>query len=1008
MKKKFLTIVFAILSLLILVPSIGFSLWFFIDNPSNPDIEINTNAGGVHSGIDDVKENYTGIKEKGKTYDIYFFPSTLYTQYYYNYLANSDYLLDVEQDQNGNVVMPEDLFGYIEVDSSLNKNFIYEKDGTSTSNPLSSSDTSKGDLAYINYVFNNFDINRDRNVSGFYQDYSQLAASYVQYSEEDFINGDASNGLDDYHYTWDYASRDFGDPNDLTLPVYYYYQFQYKWTYLNGREHTDNYNNYFQTGKENYNKSDGQFNYRNIYRYDRFGCWSDKRVNFSGDNYTIDKTYKDSNGSIVSQTSDPNPLRFNGTVVDIGRYIPVKITVTDALPVNLYESAIAFPESSMGDRNKRSDDAPNAWYNYSFGGWGYFDDKNNFSISGIKNDGNNINFLTDSFTTLDCTGLFDIMKNLEEFAVYNSNTDTYEIRLFPIYSNGKDYQYVGDTIKSGLRDGLKLNFSPLKNLEPMVFDAGESDRPVQGPDGDVVRRAFDNMNKTGQAADATDYLIDYYFTYDLKNQNDVDIETARISNFRYNHESYHQMNVQIAFLDRGDSWFDYDINWDGNWLPSDGSLNLMSGYIANPILNENGTINRWDSSNLEHVFASDGLYNIYIFVHNNLQYPSTGYDDYSHYVYDNLEKLYPGKNITIVDFNGSSDGGIVQLQGNTNYVIGVERIIEAKFIQDVPLESDETLLTQNVKNAYDNSLNLLKQNERIELVSDSVNEKLFKFGQGIVENHKVINDFSYESIINSLNKQLINNESIYLIKNVDFTNYSSLNDAAFTFKLNKASDRFFSYHNQDLYDDVNKDNLKEGVTTDAIIYTYSDGSMSDVFVPIEYFFEFVESNNTTNYPYFKPRHTAYLGMYDFILYFDGEGYQIYCYRHYNITVKVYLKNPTHGDSSGEGYAIPDESSLLWSRQTFVGSYANTQDLGSTGAGYGSFVNDISFEDAMKNYFAKNMNEGEIYYVRDHVTGIDLFSIQKSNGVVEVKNEVSNFKIRKNYLLYIAGPYSLGN
>ncbi len=984
MKKKLIYILFSLISILIVIPSFAFSYFYFFDNSnSSGDSSLNDNHYDIDSnetGIDDIKENFTGIKEEGKEYTIYFFPSSLYTQYYYNQLhsENNNYLVPYQNNIN-----PEDLFGYID---GNNKRYIFrdevdEERQTALDSSINGKD--KGDLGYVNYIHSTFDTLRDADKVNVGNNADILVASYVQYSGDDYKDGQASNGMDDYHYTWDYASRDFGDPADRVLPIYYYHDFKYKYTYNNwsGRVVEVEVNNPpFQVSNAQLSKDNGQFNYDNIYRYDRFGFWPNNRVNFINPDSSNNFSYYLNGNNIVSKVED------SSSSYDLGRYLPIKITVTDTMSLSLYESLIDFPEADMGDRNKDNGN-PNAWYNYVFSGWGYFDSNNVFSLTSSST--TNVNYLEDSFTSFDVKNTFDIMSNLDHY----DQDDDGIIRLFPIFSNGKDYQNLsGSTeIKDGLRDSYKLafdSFEPNRDLDNNCVNFGNLGGPFEYEDKcDDRIDQFEKGTLYGFNDINVDFDVDNYFLYD-KNESNINIQVARLLNFNYNShfaDSNQPMCLQGAFIKEG------SYGWT-SWEPHYGTLNLKNSRIVR--LDEN---NQWVSDETYGFSRGEGLYNIYVFSYNTVEFG--GSFGLINFVNNDLELLYPGKNINIVSLTDQNSP--LYTYENTSFIVGIEKVLEVKFADG--LNSDSSLNDQ-VETKYVDAPSMLRDSNPVYLKEDVLDSKNFVFGQGLVENHQTINDFIMDdSNFNIDNSETPLNENIFfVIKNIDFTNYSSINEAAFQIKLFLNDDTSSQFIFNDPYENSSDENpsLKENESFDALIYNPSDKNnvtSEEIFIPASYYFEIAENDGFG----YVPRHTTYFGMYDFILYFNGSNYELYCYRHFNVRVSLFSENPGHVSDINDpyyGYAEYNQDNLIWERQTFVGSYANLSDNGIYYKSSDNLNPTLSFKDAITDYL-KDKSDGT-YFIKDHVTGITIIKIIKNGDEITPTLEVDSFRIRKNFYLYL--------
>lgn len=962
-KRRILSIFIMVLALIVLVPSFALSYFYFNSPSINDDTTIN--GGNQNSGIDDIEENYTGNKDdSSKEYTIYFFPSVLYTQYYYNQLTGitGTNTLAIEPIEGVN---PEDWFGYNELtydessDTITSTTFYYDRTtglhnsydfnndvifATGKNAETSNSSKPYGDIAYMNFLVDTYEDNRDvriipaPGITDIYweeehhrgdleirnHDHQLLSETYLPYTADDFATGQASNGMDDYHYSYDTYGRDFGDPMDEAESEYF--------------DESSSFQNQGEDAKS-LHKYDGQFNYDNIYRYDRFGFWPENRANINPDEpFVIYKYYDvvyynnlifDYDGSMTVKRSSEFKTNSssNDTNLRLGRYLPYKLTVNDYLPIDYYENLIDFPESDMGDRNLYPDNnnLKNPQYNYSFAGWGYFDpETKEFSVP-LGKDGDN-NVINKVFTSDNVNDTFDIMSNLEKYADEDG-----VIRLFPIFSNGKDY--ADDPNDSSANDDF-------------AFRLKFNDKP--------------------QADLSYTYNIDNYFLRNGVSTNNISL--TRIQNFRY----------------------------DSSYNESDKYINVEASTANDYVDSNEGWKTSSNSTNLEITLDDNhGLYNIYIFAYN-------GTDDSvlsDANIKETISYFYPNKNVSNIFYDVDKING---LEGtHLKYIIAFERISDVKFIEglDANLSFDDQV--DNEK--YNSSQSMLKQSNDVYLAEGVINKDSFVIGDGIEQGHKVISDFDYSNITYNPSDTPLNNDNIYLIKNINFTNYSGLNESSFQIKLNinSASSEHFIFNDPYINGDDQTNIEFKDEKYDALIYNPSGERLNDenIFIPASYYFQEI-GNETTGFG-FKPRHSVYLGMYDFILLYNEElsNYELYCYRHSNINVSVYSNNQS--DSDNDGYVDRNNNELIWSRETFIGSFIEQGNIGESGFASG-LIGNQTFANTMRSYLSNKADTSNTYYLRDHVTGFDLFKFtyDQESKVWNLEKLLNDFRIRKNYIFYI--------
>lgn len=187
--------------------------------------------------------------------------------------------------------------------------------------------------------------------------------------------------------------------------------------YQSGGQITKNVN--YNTG---YTKQyEEQFQNRRQFRNDRFGFWTD-----------------------FYDLNDLNNLEYAKNNQGVGsRYLPIKITVNGNLSPDILSSILPNVLASMCDYYEYFDATSNCWtYNK------YDNDGN------IVKDSALYSTAIDGFTPKDITNIFDIMQSPE-----NYDDDANVIRLYPVFSNGKNYFHDYSTPASeGGKDPVKAEF----------------------------------------------------------------------------------------------------------------------------------------------------------------------------------------------------------------------------------------------------------------------------------------------------------------------------------------------------------------------------------------------------------------------------------------------------------------------------------------------------------------------------------------------------------------------
>ena len=166
------------------------------------------------------------------------------------------------------------------------------------------------------------------------------------------------------------------------------------------------------------------------YRNDRFGFWAP--FYDWDDKNNADSTLK--------------------TEYSASRYLPIKITVNGNLTPDDMAKIIPSVESSMFDNHLYFDFTANGW-TYARSTAGEFEYDN--AIGG--------------FTAKDLNYIFDIMQNPSKYASVEDGENI--IRLFPVFSNGKNYKSDKDAVveaKFGAGDALRANFTYTDDAKPTI------------------------------------------------------------------------------------------------------------------------------------------------------------------------------------------------------------------------------------------------------------------------------------------------------------------------------------------------------------------------------------------------------------------------------------------------------------------------------------------------------------------------------------------------------------
>lgn len=460
--RKYIISILSILLTMIFCIGLAFSYWYFgkIEGAAESPVMLKQ---------DDIEEN-NETTSLSSVYTIYFFPSALYINDYIDYL---DKITSTK---------PEDLYGYIEPSLDDFGNVIYNGNGSVQydrhSSKMYSRHTYGGDGGYIGEKLmehttttgtnstDSTDSTTDTNsttTTTIGSDYSSLylvedTKSYISTDRTtrtgkltDILTNSAAYPTAYNAYTTYYTSDRQYDtlsktstvtngPKKWSDKIYAYYDSDKDGEITDDTK--DSFPRYYigdgdldETPLDNF-KNDTQYLRRNQHVYDRFGAW--RYVEY-GD----------------------------------GRFMPLKIIVDENFSFEYLSEVMKEPISSMCDNNQ--------WFNLTFSEWAYVDTHTASSegytlpyYASIAKDFSGISAkqfrVTNAFKSFDMAQTFDVMQDFSKYADEDN-----VIRLFPTFSNGKNYIAATDV----------GNYTSDKN----AFGAGVSATTVGG--GDTLAADFD-------------------------------------------------------------------------------------------------------------------------------------------------------------------------------------------------------------------------------------------------------------------------------------------------------------------------------------------------------------------------------------------------------------------------------------------------------------------------------------------------------------------------------------
>lgn len=890
MSKILRKIVFLICIVFLGFTSFGFSYFYFEYLRTQ---EVNIDNSGFN--VDDIKENYsfneTAVDDK--TYTLYFFPSAAYMHLYESYL-----------DDKTNVAKPEEQFGYKEVQYNEVGNILLDSNGNTIyklSDETGKYDTDSNvtyDGAYRKYIGVEFSCNY----------FEADGTKYYAYSSDGAYMQTQNNltAVDGYKRTWGVPNEEFniktGDSNRV----------------------------------ENYNG-------HNQYSLDRLGCWDDC--------YYYGYTVSDGNGDLA-----PRDMLIEGdypslTTLDdtnTGRYLPIKVTVTNTMSTSIMEKAIQDIFTSMGNGY--------GIHNYSFVEWTYVKDPNGtytLPYSGTTNNEDSTNTpVGEAFQPIPTDTYFDMFSNLSEYADSEG-----VIRLFPLFSNGKKTGATTYTTGGGAANKLTIGYS----------DGSDNTYKYPFFTSDVYNDGDGYFSYTDETSGSSVTTI---------------LESQYIRLFRYNNIEITKENNINSLLFSADYLGGSKKPTCGVWQ-GEFRFQYQIEDVATTLLENYG----------------EGLYSFYVFVANYSYQQGTSWSDYptsSNQFPDTFDGFY--ENIVSQAVNGKfstlKNKQLNRIEVTDNYlndfrssptVVAFEKVDELKAINDIEVDdSSDELSSDNL---------------------DSFIKKQYEYSDGFYSNSSSIYEATYDedtskySIVGD--EISSSNPYIYVAKNVDFINDDSLY-FMITFSESYSEKRKFSTTNT--YDYLATPTVNTDETTGETTYTFSP---EDIYTDAYQYVEQVSvTSESKTYNLFKFKSKDVKGIYDILIKYNSTSneYEMYMFRHSNLFCYVF-DGPLSDYSSGnfvdhdfdETTYINEASgaTLLFENKYFLGESIKESDI-STSTNKGKTLDEI-----LRNKIGGSTTYSGAdllnYNVIDRVTGAIVAKYEENNGEYSLK---CDFIIQKNYIFYL--------
>lgn len=928
----------------------GLSIWVFTNSSATTSTTTASGNSGENTLNDGIKENYSfGQNEVGTEYVYFFFPSTLYMELYCNGYTNK----------------PENVFGYNEVKLNDVGDPLYV-DGK-PQYKVSKGDSTNPILGihstYYDYMVKV--LNKD---SSYYRygTYSDTDSSH-DYSLDPYIINTPSAGLEKEVRENEILSPRKNEPTfglNLDLP------------------------NNFKTsdylapnGKDKITISSSNLMEKRKYRNDRFGAWSSF--------YDLDDPKNNLENSNDSSTDGEG-----------NRYLPIKLTVHGSLNPDIYQDVI--PQLVCGTYDDH------IWFDFTSNVWTYY-------RKGIDSSPEYTNALG-GFTAKDVSKIFDIMQNPSLYAtqedIDNDGIVENVVRLYPIYSNGKD---AGQQKENGGRDALRATFE---------YQSKEDDSV---PSDDVL------LPTTLKLTYSTEHSTTTY------NNKTADLNYAVIKNLSIVSGKYSSITIFMSPTSN-------PAKWSGAWSEC---YTLSSTYL----------------DYLIKVYG-EGLYTFYLVIGNSTSFSQDNHTaiwgDNPNFLRNALTQdrnkfgsLYL-KNLLFVNPNGKIDeqaenpnASLTTYSPKTCYqsdsennwnvrpvCLLFEKVTSLRVVKDISFPK----LTQVSSSTSGNETSSTTSNdfESHEFVwsdIDSTISDIYSSGD-ILVNSSDIYDITKEQFANGEDAFIPGNSAdisdsnpyIYVIQNADFRNVDSLFfqirfgsqyiNNAMELNVGGTTEDYYAFK----YGRINT-TTESGATTSKNAYRFFE-SQSTMF-----------NNNSSNYfiqtatvtdangvkrTGLKLKDATAKGVYDLLLirdlnYTSGDTssdtsdstnkykFNMYIYRHKIDFVKVFNGDPgTYTDKDelefiAHNLSDNPETKCIWENSFFLGDILSTGSVDSKTSGN---------ETTLKNAILSVCNtDNKVYGLYDAVTGDAIAYIKNGviyglNGNTSSNKDIDLFTLAKNYVLYI--------
>ena len=929
----------------------GLSIWVFTNSSATTSTTTASGNSGENTLNDGIKENYSfGQTEVGTEYVYFFFPSTLYMELYHK-----------------GYTKPENVFGYNEVKLNDVGDPLYV-DGK-PQYKVSKGDSSNPILGiYSKYSYYSYMVDYLNKESSYYRygTYSDTDSSH-DYSRDPYIINTPSAGLGEEDREDERLSPRKNETTfglNLDLP------------------------NNFKTsgylapnGHDEITISSLNLMEKRKYRNDRFGAWSSF--------YDLDDPKNKLENSNDSSTDGEG-----------NRYLPIKLTVHGSLNPDIYQDVI--PQLVCGTYDDH------IWFDFTSNVWTYY-------RNGIDSSPEYTNALG-GFTAKDVSKIFDILQNPSLYAtqedIDNDGIVENVVRLYPIYSNGKD---AGQSKENGGRDALTATFE------------------YQSKEGDSVPSDDVLLPTTLKPTYSTEHFTTTY------NNKTANLNYAVIKNLSIVSGKYSSITISMSPTRN-------PAKWSGDWTVC---YTLLSTYL----------------DDLIKVYG-EGLYTFYLVIGNST---SSSKDNHTAIWGDNPNFLRNAltqdrnnfgslylKNLLFVNPKGKIDEQAENPNASlTTYspmtcsqfdsegyenvrpvCLLFEKVTSLRVVKDIPFpELTQVSSSTSGDETSSTTSNDFKSQEFVWSDIDSTISDIYSSGDILVNSSDIyaITDDQFEDGEDAFSPGTSadisdSNPYIYVIQNADFRNVDSLFfqirfgsqyiNNAMELNVGGTTGGYYAFK----YGSINT-TTENGTTTSKDAYRFFE-SQSTMFNndSSSYFIQTatVTDANGVKRTGLKLKDATAKGVYDLLLIRDLNytsddtssdtsdstnkyKFDIYIYRHKIDFVKVFDGNPgTYTDKDGLEFIAHNlsdnpDTQCIWENSFFLGDILSTGSVDSKTSGT---------ETTLKNAILSVCNtDNKVYGLYDAVTGDAIAYIK--NGVIyglsgntSSNKDIDLFTLAKNYVLYI--------